>query len=321
MKHELSAVDKGLLKFRLPFLVECITLVPFILSPIYLLFVGILNTQEFMTAATDPLVIISHVVLVIVPIIYSKYSQKRISSYDGTENSAKSLNKMLQWTRFIIIGYNVVISFFTAISITHAIRISGAELQAFGNANPHVIIFFIYLGWVWIAQTALMELFISRVEHFASWLPFDRCGVTASNRERIIVFSLLILIGYFFVMGATISIEKIVNNEIPYALYKAFGMSTGVGVVFLLTAMITVALDVAHNLREEKAVIFALANKDFTAAKAKVLSRNDFGILTNDINAVYDFLKDIFQTISGSVQGTIEVSSEVSGALRRLQRL
>ncbi len=313
MEIKLTSADEILFRVTLPVLILCVSVVPFILAPLYLVFTEILSTSELLTAFVHPFTIVCHVLLFIVPIGFFAVLKRKIMKYDGSEEYTKSLNNLMTRTRFIIIGYNTVLSFITSFSVSHAIKATGEELSGFGNSNPHLIIFLIYLGYVMLYETAFLSIFISKVEHFMHWLPFDKSCSTASNRERIIVFTSLVFIGYIVVLIATFGIKKIVQNEIPNGLISAFGMASVLTLVSLLITTITTAFDIAHNLKQEKVIIGALANKDFTVTKAQIITRNDFGILNNDLNNTYDLVKHMFKDINTNVQSTISVSGEISG--------
>lgn len=312
MEIKLTSADEILFRVTLPVLILCVSLVPFILAPLYLVFTEILSTSELLTAFVHPFTIVCHVLLFIVPIGFFAVLKRKIMKYDGSEEYTKSLNNLMTKTRFIIIGYNTVLSFITSFSVSHAIKATGEELSGFGASNPHLIIFLIYLGYVLMYETAFLSIFISKVEHFMHWLPFDKSCSTASNRERIIVFTSLVFIGYIVVLIATFGIKKIIQNEIPNGLIGAFGMASVLTLVSLLITTITTAFDIAHNLKQEKVIIGALANKDFTVTKAQIITRNDFGILNNDLNNTYDLVKHMFKDINTNVQSTISVSGEIS---------
>ncbi len=313
MQIKLSSADERLFKFTLPLLIMCVSVVPFILAPVYLVFTGILSEAEFLTAFSHPFTISGYVLLVVVPLVFFFFLKNKIKGYDGTENYSKSLNSLVVNSRFIIISYNVVLAVLLALCVGFAIRATGEQLSGFGDANPYILLSLIYFGFASMYQFAFLSLFYSKLEHFMHWLPFDKDCATSSNRERIIVFSAAVLIGYFLIMGATLSIEKIVNNEIENAMMRAFLSSSFFVLVALLITTITTALDIANNLRQEKAIIGALANRDYTVKKAQIVTRNDFGILNKDLNNMYDEVKHIFKEINADVESTISVSSEVAG--------
>lgn len=313
MQIKLSSADETLFKITLPLFVLCISVVPFILASAYLVFTGILTEAEFLTAFSHPFTIAGYVLLVIVPLAFFFFLKKKIRGYDGTEDYNKDLNSLVVNSRFIIIGYNVVLAMLLALSIGFAIRTTGEQLSGFGDANPYILLSLIYFGFAFMYQFAFLSLFYSKLEHFMHWLSFDKDCATSSNRERIIIFSAAVIIGYFLIMGATLSIEKIANNEIAGAMMRAFISSSFFVIVALLITTITTAFDIAKNLQQEKAIIGALANKDYTVKKAQIVTRNDFGILNNDLNNMYNEVKAIFKDINADVQYTISVSNEVSG--------
>lgn len=312
MQIKLSSADEMLFKVTLPLLILCISVVPFVLSPLYLIFTGILSKNELLTALAHPFTIFSHILLFIVPLVFFFLLKNRILSYDGTEENTKKLNSLIVKSRFIISAYNTILSILTALSVSFSILETGEQLSGFGDACPYLTIILIYFGFALMYEIAFLTLFNTKFEHFMHWLPFDRENVTSSNRERIIVFTAIVFIGYLLIMYATLSVEKIARNEISGALMRSLFMAGLLAFIALIITTVTTALDIAHNLKQEKAVIGALASKNFTVTKAQVITRNDFGILNNDLNNMYDLVKHMFKDINTNVQATISLSNGVS---------
>lgn len=312
MQIKLSTSDELLFKVTLPVLVLCLSVVPFILAPLYLAFTGILNSSEFLTAILHPFTIFCHVLLFIVPLVFFYFLKKRILGYDGTEENTKSLNSLIVKSRFIIVAYNALFSIITSLSVGFSLLTSIENLSCFGGESPYLTIILICFGFVLMFESAFLALFYSKFEHFMHWLPFDKDNATGSNRERIIGYTAFVFIGYLLVMYATLSVDKIARNEIEGALMKSFFMAGFFAFVALLITTFVTAFDIANNLKQEKNIIGALANKDYTVKKAQVITRNDFGILNNDLNHMYDEVKHIFKEINADVESTISVSSEVT---------
>lgn len=312
MQIKLSTSDELLFKVTLPVLVLCLSVVPFILAPLYLVFTGILNSSELLTAISHPFTISCHVLLFIVPLVFFYFLKKRILGYDGTEENTKSLNSLIVKSRFIMVAYNALFSIITSLSVGFSLLTSSENLSGFGDASPYLTIILIYFGFVLMFEPAFLTLFYSKFEHFMHWLPFDKDNATSSNRERIIGHTALVFIGYLLVMYATLSVAKIARDEIPGALMKSLFMAGFFAFVSLLITTFVTAFDIAKNLKQEKNIIGALANKDYTVKKAQVITRNDFGILNNDLNHMYDEVKHIFKEINADVESTISVSSEVA---------
>lgn len=313
MELKLSVADEKLFKVTLPLLILCISVVPFLLAPLYLIFTGILNPTELLTAISHPFTILCYVSLFIVPLVFFAYLKKRVLTYTGTDENIKKLNSFIVKSRLIIVGYNFVLSFITGLAVGFSILASGTKLSGFGTASPYVTIILIYFGFALMFEIAFMTIFNSKFEHFMHWLPFDKDCVTSSNRERIIVYTAIIFIGYFLILFATMLVEKIVRNEIAGALIRALFFGGILAFIALLMSTITTAFDIANNLKQQKVIIGALANKDYSITKAQIVTRNDFGILNNDLNDMYDEVKNIFKDINKNVQSTISVSDEISG--------
>lgn len=313
MEIKLSSADQMLFKVTLPILILCTSVVPFVLSPLYLIFTGILNTSELLTALSHPFTICCHILLFVIPLAFFFILKKKVMDYDGSEENIKKLNSLIVKSRFIIIGYNTILSVIVAFSVGFAILTTGEQLSGFGDASPYLTIILIYLGFSTMYEIAFITVFNSKFEHFMHWLPFDEENVTSSNRERIIVFTAAVLLGYLVIMYSTLSIEKIVRDEIDGALMRSLFMGGALCFIAMVITTVTTALDIANNLKQEKLIIGALANKDYTVTKAQVITRNDFGILNTDLNNMYNIVKRIFKDIDTNIMSTIDVSNEVSG--------
>lgn len=312
MQIKLSTSDELLFKVTLPVLILCLSVVPFVLAPLYLCFVGVLNSAELLTAVSHPFTILCHVLLFVVPLVFLFLLKKKILGYDGTEENTKNLNSLIVKSRFIIIAYNAVFSIMTSLSVGFSLLSSGTVLSGFGDKSPYLTIILIYFGFVFMFETAFLTLFYSKFEHFMHWLPFDRENTTSSNSERLILYTALVFIGYFLVLYATFSVDKVARNELSGALMKSLFMSGFLAFVSLIATTMVTALDISKNLQQEKNIIGALANRDYTVKNAQIITRNDFGILNNDLNHMYNEVKCIFKDMNADIHSTVSVSSEVA---------
>lgn len=310
MQQNFKQEELTLFKVTLPLLLICITVVPFICAPIYLLATKILNTRELAIAIVHPFTIFCHVLLFVVPIVFFFYLKSKINAYDGTDSSITKLNRIIKSSRFIITIYNTILSVLTATAIGLSLRGNDVVLSGFGDRSPYLIIIMIYYGFELIFAIMFMSIFNTKLEHFMYWLPFDNHCVTASNRERIILFSVIIVIGYLFILGSTFYVEKV--RSTLHATMSAIFISGCAGFISLIVTNFVNALDIAHNLQQEKNLFASIIKHDYTLPPLQIMTRNDFGILNNDINNMYDEVKKIFKSINDNVLNTSSVSTELA---------
>lgn len=81
----------------------CVSAVPFIIGPVYMIMTGILTPHEVFISLTYPLCIFSHLLAIILPVAYTNILKKKLRSYDGTEQSKKSCNNYISLSRKVIV--------------------------------------------------------------------------------------------------------------------------------------------------------------------------------------------------------------------------
>ncbi len=310
MQRKFRQEELTLLNVTIPILLVCISVVPFIIAPFYLLATRILNAQELIAAIVHPFTICCHIALFVVPLVFYLSIKRKIRSYDGTESNIESLNKFLKGIRFIIAFYTSCLSILTATAIGLSLKRSQIFLSGFGDKSPYLIIIFIYYGFIMMTSMMFFSIFNTRFEYFMHWLPFEDKNSTSSNRERIIFFTAIIFLGYLLVLGGTCYVET-VRDRLSSTMWAVF-LSGSMGFIALIVTNCINAFDIAKNLQQEKKLLGSIIKHDYTAAKLRITTRNDFGILNGDINEMYDEVKEIFKSFNENVYATSSVSNELA---------
>ena len=312
MEKKLSETDKKLFYVKLPLLLLLSSFSPFLLAPVYLCITGITTIDEFITILLSPYTILAYVIAVLCPFIFYNFLKQRIKSYDGTNEQIRKINLLLKYSGKIILAINLVLVIGISFLACFVIHLKGVQFEAFEENSPYLSIILIYTGFTLLYGISFFTIFNSRFEHFLHWLPFDKSVVTSSNRERIILLTLANLLGCFLIITASFLVPGIESNSSVSDLLKViFSVAVFSFISVGLTTSVT-AYDIKNNLQQEKAILGALAEKNYAIKQAQVVTRNDFGIIINDLNNAYKIIRTIFQEISKDVNSTLSVSSEVS---------
>ena len=124
--------------------------------------------------------------------------------------------------------------------------------------------------------------------------------------------TLVNLLGCFLIITASFLVPSVASDSSVSGVLKViFPVAVFSFISVGLTTSVT-AYDIKNNLQQEKAILGALAEKNYAIKRAQVVTRNDFGIIINDLNNAYKIIRTIFQEISKDVNSTLSVSSEVS---------
>lgn len=312
MEQKLSETDRQLFYVKLPLLLILSSFSPFLLAPIYLFITKIVTVEEFSVILFSPYTVLAYAFAILCPLAFYRFLRKEIESYDGTDERIRKINLLMKYSGKIIFAINLVLGVMIPFIACFVIRSKGTQFSSFEETSPYLSIILICTGFMFLYGISFYTVFNSRFEHFLHWLPFDKSVVTSSNRERIILMVLVNLLGCFFIITASFLVPSVISDSSVSAVLKVIfpaGVFSFVSVG--LTTSVT-AYDIKNNLKQEKAILGALAEKNYAIKRAQVVTRNDFGIIINDLNNAFKIIKTIFQEISADVNSTLEISSEVS---------
>ena len=312
MEQKLSETDRQLFYVKLPLLLILSSFSPFLLAPLYLFITKIVTVEEFSVILLSPYTVLAYAFAILCPLAFYRFLRKEIESYDGTDERIRKINLLMKYSGKIIFAINLVLGVMIPFIACFVIRSKGTQFSSFEETSPYLSIILICTGFMFLYGISFYTVFNSRFEHFLHWLPFDKSVVTSSNRERIILMVLINLLGCFFIITASFLVPSVISDSSVSALLKVIfpaGVFSFVSVG--LTTSVT-AYDIKNNLKQEKAILGALAEKNYTIKRAQVVTRNDFGIIINDLNNAFRIIKTIFQEISRDVNSTLEISAEVS---------
>ncbi len=312
MEQKLSETDRTLFNVKLPLLLLLSSFSPFLLSPIYLCITKIVTIGEFAAVLLSPYTIAAYVVAILCPLIFYRFLRKEIESYDGTDECIKKINLLLKFSGKIIFVINLVLGIIIPLIACLVIHSKGTQFASFNGSSPYLSIILICTGFMFLYGISFYTIFNSRFEHFLHWLPFDKSVVTSSNRERIILMTLVNLLGCFLVITASFIVPSVASDSSVSAVLKVILPAAVFSFISLGITTSVTAYDIKNNLKQEKAILGALAEKNYAIKHAQVVTRNDFGIIINDLNHAFKIIKTIFQEISADVNSTLEISSEVS---------
>ena len=312
MEQKLLETDRKLFYVKLPFLLLLSSFSPFLLAPLYLCITGITTIDEFITILLSPYTILAYVIAVLCPFAFYRFLRKNIETYDGTDEVIRKINLILKYSGKIIFAINLVLGIAIPFLACFVIHLKDTQFAAFEGSSPYLSIILICTGFMLLYGISFYTVFNSRFEHFLHWLPFDKSVVTSSNRERIILMTLVNLLGCFLIITASFLVPSVASDSSVSGVLKVIFPAAVFSFISVgLTTSVT-AYDIKNNLQQEKAILGALAEKNYAIKRAQVVTRNDFGIIINDLNNAYKIIRTIFQEISKDVNSTLSVSSEVS---------
>lgn len=249
--------------------------------------------------------LIMAVLLIGFPSITSYVAIKKIRSYDGTERSCDECNTVAQLFPNTTILIPPMIAIVAPFLARYSARLAGLEFELFP--------FFLLC----VGATYLFSLFfyIPFLQHYERWqekLPLKKKYVKLSLVGRNSLVSFFTSVGMFCVALCPLFAKR--NSGIPIlTLFLtrmlpqiAIGIAMGIIDFFMLTRGITRRVKKIDDFSNE------LAQGKYTSEKLAVESRDEFGLLVNNLNGFYDTTKHLLVGLGDTVSVSGKVASELS---------
>lgn len=284
----------------------CISVVPFAFAPLVMIPAKILTAQEVLLSLTYPTCLIAHLLALAIPVLFDKYLKRKLMTFDGSQETIDYCNNMLTMSRKFIFLYNIVLSVMIPLSIAGSINSRHLQFKSFGNTKAYVPLTLIYLGFI-----AFYTLYNSQLEKEVTWLKFDKKNKTSSIKERFVVFITLNMVGSFLLLNGFFSVPGIAHQKSIDNLLYVLGFVQFHSLVAIAITTITNTHDITRNLNALNDVIRALAHKDYTKENIPVITRNEFGLLTNNLNHAFNEVKAILSDVSKNVSSTLTISNQL----------
>lgn len=259
--------------------------IPFFLFEVT--FTGTIPQDMFKDFFLSPLFFIQVILAVVIPTLFSAYATRVISEYDGSPESLKKANKMVASFPNITIYFVILLYFFPALI---ALTLKGI--------NPLVMLMQ-SLGSCFLIALGCCTHFIRSFEASLRKLPFSKEYILMTLPMR------HTLVGGFICIGsALVFCGPLVNFITPEGITFQFAKliplvlcSIALGILdhYLLTNA------TVSRIHEISYAINQVSQGNFDKGHVDVMSRDEFGLLANDINTFITKDSEVIQMVCTGV--------------------
>lgn len=263
------------------------------------------TVSEIVQLVLSPQNLLMVILLVGCPSITSYLAIKKIRSYDGTEQSCDECNTVAQLFPNLTIIIPPVIALCAPFLARMSARGRGLEFELFP--------FFLLC----VGATYLFSLFfyIPFLQHYERWqekLPLKKKYVKLSLVGRNSLVSFFTSVGMFCVALCPLFVKR--NADVPVLTLfltrmmpqMIIGIVMGIVDFFMLTRGITRRVAKIDDFSNK------LAEGNYTLEKLSVESRDEFGLLVNNLNGFYENTKRLLVGLGSTVNVTGKVAEELS---------
>ena len=303
--------DKSFIKFQpIHFIFYmCIFYVPFFISWITFVYLKIFALKDTLLGFTSPVAIIS-VLGVLGFVIYWYFSQTRkIMEFDPTNpQSIVKTNKIAKRFQSVTLAAALVNAPLSAIIV----KASFASHDVFVDTLP---LYGVCCGDVFLIAQVFYSLFVQKVEKTLKDLPF---------REEFHSMSLILRSNFITIFGAMgfllLTITPVLStalSDIPARrLVAQYIFPEGVlSAIFIVIASFLQMRSISGRVKLMRTFTKEVAERDYTGLPLPVTTRNEFGLLINDLNTFKDETHSLLNDIENTVQISLNTANNVSSSM------
>ena len=299
----------GIKKFskRLVILYTLIFLSPIVVAAIWCLHMKIFTFVEMLQAFKSPQAIIS--LSIILAYCFSLYfiSTKKLKECKDTPQDIQRANKITARFEKLTMYSAILNGFIFPFIVIAAFRFGGTIVQSGPLLMSSVGATFIFALFSYI-------FFMQTLEADVRNIPFLKEYKSMPLLIRSILISffnafgiLLVTLSPFFAE----SIQGLPTNELLIQFVIPGGLICSIVSVFNTSLQMrgTVA-----RVKQIASFTEAIAQNDYSKEPIEVLSHDEFGVLTNDLNVFHQSTKILLHNISDTVSATVHASEELSAS-------
>src|SRR5574344_1754609 len=266
---------------------------------------GMYNWTEIFKMLSAPSLLCLLAFNAVWPMLTVYVAFKKIRSYDGTEESCDKANAVAQFFPNFTIIVPPILSFIYPFAI-----------KAAAARNNFHFEFFAYL-LLCVGSTFRFSLFfyihfLQNYEHWQKDLPLKKKYIKLDLVFRNVLVAFFTSLGIVCVAFCPLFVEKNRAMKVEVMFVMRMLPQIIVGVVMSILDFYTLTRGITKRVRKIDAFSNELAEGNYTSDKLMVESRDEFGLLVNNLNNFYDKTKHLLVGLGGTVTTSSKVAEELS---------
>ena len=272
--------------------------VPIINSILCIEYFNVLTLQEIIKAYFQPVQLIATCALILgIEIFYRRYA-KRISKYDGSEESIKKTNRDAKNFEMRTMIFALLNGPFVAFITMFACKVADIECEM----TP---VFLICIASVFLFSLFFYICFMQNFEKSLSHIPYRKEFESMSLATRSILVTFFGCGGLVCLVSAPVFVPQM--HELPsYQLFLEYMLPAAIiGIVITILDSYRQMRGTSMRVSQIAEFTKGIVDKDYTMQPLPVVSRDEFGLLINDLNSFYESTHSLLKIIDASVDNSI----------------
>ena len=306
--------SKIIITKKLFFLYINIFIFPFFVSWVTFVQLHIFDIKETLIGFTSPFAIIG-ILLVYGFILFWWFSQtKLLKAYNpGDPASVIKTNKVSKRFQSVSLAFGVLNSFFSALIVQGAF----AEKQVYVDVAP---LYTACCGNVFLIAQAFYSLFVQNLERSLKVLPFRKEFNAMSLILRAIFISTFGAAGFILITITPVLSTALKDVPNTVLVWKYIFPEGILGAIFIVITSLLQMKSLSGKFREIQFFTQKVAEKDYTGESLPVTTRNEIGLLTNDLNLFKDETHALLTDIKKSVDISLNTAENVNNSMTKTSK-
>ena len=218
----------------------------------------------------------------VVCILANEFFIRKISAYDGSEESAEKSNKAAGWFVALQMGFTILTSLFFPLCIKFACALNNMTYI------PHDP-WFLTLGSLFLAATLCYIIWLEHFDAWLSWLPFKKENIVLTDIMRRLFVAIFASAGIILVTLVANRVMEIRAAQYPgmtiWDVYKQIIIPvSAIGLIYAVVDVAVASQCESKHLKRILAVLTDVSKNDYSVKPLDVTLRNEYGLLYNAIN-------------------------------------
>ena len=293
--------------------------VPFFVSWITLVYLRIFDIQETLVGFTSPVAIIGILIVLVFIIAWWITQTKKLGLFNPNDpNSVTKTNKVAKRFQSVTLGTAILNAFLSAAIVQGAF----ADKKVFVDVAP---LYTTCCGNVFLIAQVFYSMFVQHLEKSLCVLPFRKEFKSMSFIFRSAFISSFGAVGFILLTITPVlssALQDVSNRELVWRYVFPEGI---VGAIFIVLASILQMRSIGGRVKAIQDFTQQVAEKDYTGEPLPVSTRNEFGLLINDLNTfkseTHSLLADIEKSVDISLRTADNVSSSMTETSNSIEEI
>lgn len=283
--------------------------VPIIVFSLSMWLSKLLTPQELVSSLLGINTIVCFIISLLAPTLMLLGLNKKLCSYDGTQEKIESVNRYLKNSKISIILGNVVMHFLFAFGFAANLKMSGLPMEGLNSMHPAINLILLYIGITCLIIPVGLLVYLIEIERPLSKIPYQGKYKTSSVRSRLVISVVMNIAG--LLLSASGLAMALVTSEHIFIIANSFIPLIVLAGVSILGCVLINSATINIELKRSRNFVESLTARDYSIPDLEIHTRNEFGLIQNHLNTMKASTKQIIAEISEGVSGTLNVTDSI----------